>query len=129
MPRLTRPADTSSASSSALRLWSLIGLVLWLAISLSACGDDDYGSPCVSDRDCDGVCAEGKDFPGGVCTYSCSNNSHCEEGWVCIDKDGGVCLQTCPEKLFCENRYNSYWTCKDEGLLGVSAKTKVCIGD
>ena len=108
-----------------------VALVL-LSLSLPTCGDDsELGETCRDDRDCDRdkVCAEGGDFPDGLCTYTCDNTRDCPGGWSCIDKKGGICLEECSSDRECRSVYGGRWECKDEKFKGGGGRDAVCIGD
>lgn len=115
--------------------WMALGLMLATTLAtvavLHACSgdDEDYGQACDSDRDCDGLCAEGGDYPDGLCTYRCDDERDCPGGWTCVSKAGGICLELCSSERECEDHFGRKWTCKNVDLEGRSGKDPVCIGD
>ncbi len=99
-----------------------------------ACGDEDeavgkqgtlVGGPCASDDDCDGQCAQGGDFPDGMCTQSCEDDSQCPDGTVCIDKLGGSCQLACEQDTDCRGTYE----CDSQGRVGAVGEAFVCVDE
>jgi len=110
-------------------LVTFVFVAMTLLVFGTNCSDDEggLGSTCGNDGDCDGICATGHDFPGGICTYFCYDNRDCPDHWVCADKAGGTCLETCTSSDRCKDLYDSQWHCKSVSLRP-SGKAAVCIG-
>ena len=113
---------------------SWFALVLALVAVPLACGDEEeavgkegtlVGGPCASDDDCDGQCAQGGDFPEGTCTQSCTDDSQCPDGTVCIDKLGGSCHLVCEDNSDCRGLYE----CDSQGRVGAVGEAFVCVDD
>lgn len=105
-----------------------LALVLLLFI-FTGCGDteDDrlVGAECRGDRDCEEMCLQGNDYPGGFCSMRCGHSRDCPDSTACVEKDRGVCLFRCDRDSDCPRG----WECEDLRREGQSGKTHVCIGD
>lgn len=100
--------------------------------------DETSGKACASDTECGGVvgaCAnelpyrtfsayENIDAPGGYCTSTCSLDSECGEGGVCVSRGpkGGMCLKTCLERSDCRDGYG----CEPHGR-DLNFEARVCV--
>ncbi len=114
----------------ALAVFVVLAALAAGAAVVPGCSDDDnLGDSCRSDKECDGRCAEGKDFPDGLCTYACDRELDCPDGWTCADRQGGVCLKLCGSSGACREDFGAEWTCRDVGLHNSGQKDRVCIGD
>lgn len=108
-------------------------IVITLVLVTAACGRDDgdidelIGESCVSDRDCSDRCfTDPGDYPGGICSSSCTSDSDCTSDAYCIAKDGGICLFLCPE--FACDRLGPGWGCHNEDRIS-GGSISVCIGN
>lgn len=116
-------------------LFVISSLLLVLLVVLGACGDDEdtdvsvigprVGGPCVDILDCKGgsICAEGSDFPEGMCAVPCDDHDECPGASSCVAREGGVCLLACARDADCRNGYK----CKDVGDQRGGGKSLVCI--
>jgi hypothetical protein len=110
-------------------------VLLSLVTAAAACGDDDdrrgnLGAACIDHRDCDERCVRGGDWPGGMCTYSCSDDRDCPSGTACVNKDGGICAVTCRSHSDCARYgFSTDYICKSTDRKGGSGDTLVCRGD
>jgi hypothetical protein len=112
-------------------------LALCLALTpLAACGsnhDDGYagagvvGAACSHNSDCAERCVGGKDYPGGMCTVSCSRDDQCPAGTMCIDDSGGICAVGCAGNPDCDG-FGPGWSCKNRKRKGASGDVGVCHG-
>jgi hypothetical protein len=107
-------------------------LAVAAALAALACGDskDDrvLGASCTQQGDCRFTCAgPSSDFPGGLCTVSCTRDDQCPRGGaLCIDKGGGVCLFTCASDADCAF-LGPAWGCKTKDRIA-GGRANVCIG-
>ena len=97
---------------------SLATSVLALLL-LSACGDEGrapgqagsdskfVGGPCLNDTECEFTLCESSFLtPGGTCTSSCSQESHCSSGASCAATvNGWYCLVNCTSDADCRTNY------------------------
>ena len=107
----------------------LILVILFATACGHGNGDIDRleGAACISDRDCDHLCYQGGDFPGGFCSVPCATDLDCPADSLCMSEAGGVCMFTCPP--FDCGYLGTGWVCKDRDLRGTDGKANVCIGD
>lgn len=105
---------------------------LVISLALGACGDENYdpsivGGECAVDGHCarGAVCLRGSDYPGGMCSVTCSSSAQCPDYAACIDTEGGVCLVRCATNNDCPVG----WKCKNKDREGAPGKTTVCEGD
>lgn len=108
---------------------ALLALCALTAAVSTGCDDDNLGDTCGSDRDCDGICAEGEEFPDGMCTFACERELDCPEGWTCASPKGGVCMQLCTSSGACRDDFGKPWVCREISLKNSSQRERVCIGD
>lgn len=123
---------------------AVLFLIAGVALLFSGCGEDETGdtepegteefvgeeSPtvggtCTDNEDCQEKCLTGGDWPGGMCTVSCSDDRDCPDLSYCIEEERGVCLMDCMEDDDCPSGYE----CEDEDREGHRGKAYVCVGD
>ena len=92
-----------------------------LVIIIASCQDSqvsrELGAECTSDKDCDGVCATGGNYPDGMCTQRCAVDLDCPSGSACVSDMGGVCLFRCSIPGDC-TFMGPQWTCEDSTCHG-----------
>ena len=119
----------------------LVWGVLALATSVAACSDDSaalcttagvddtcVGGPCFEQDQCQELCVVGDDFPGGMCSLSCGNDSMCASGTSCVDTpsdQGFLCLLDCTDASDCRDQY----ACESLDRAETSGQVQVCVGD
>jgi hypothetical protein len=74
--------------------WFAMLAAVGLALTVSACGDDEEGRPCEVNDDCLDTEICDTDCNGGVCITPCTGNGDCSEGDVCLDATD-TCAQRC----------------------------------
>ncbi len=82
--------------------------------------------------DCDNRCLPGSEqFPDGLCTVSCLDDSDCPADSACVDTEGGVCLFTCPTVDNDESCafLGPLWRCSLEDRQADEGEVSVCIGE
>jgi hypothetical protein len=99
-------------------------VVLVLFVPLASCADDDdgfgpgaLGAPCRGNFDCPSRCEE------GFCTFSCSNDAQCPQGWACVDPHGGICSAMCGP-----NGCGPGYRCESTKRHGAGGDVMVCRG-
>ena len=122
------------------RTFPLASLTIAFVV-LAACGDDVssggsadgigndgevVGGPCDAESACasGSECITGGDFPGGMCTVSCSADADCPEGTYCISNEGGICMLPCDSKADCREGFQCEGKSKEDG----AGEKKVCNG-
>lgn len=83
------------------------------------------GGECNDDEDCEERCLTGDDWPGGMCTLNCDDDTDCPDYSYCIEEERGVCLMDCYEDDDCPSGYK----CDDEDREGHKGKIYVCVED
>ncbi len=74
------------------------------------------GGTCMHDRDCVRRCVSGdNNYPGGICTVSCSSQNDCPGGTYCVDDHGGICVPACFHPNDCVP-FGRGFTCDDRNL-------------
>lgn len=81
----------------------------------SACNND---AQCVASFEC----YEGKDFPDGHCTRTCTSDADCPPGGACVDKEKGICMLTCTRDQDCRRDYS----CKGHERITKDGEVLVC---
>ncbi len=129
------------------RLFALLGLLAGVAL-FAACGSDEtgdnnqgnqpgngeelvgedssvVGGGCFEDDACEGKCMTGSDWPGGMCTLECDNDTDCPDLSYCIAIERGICLMDCYEDADCPSGYE----CDDKDREGHRGEAYVCVED
>ena len=100
---------------------------------LPACSSSEVsrtlGAQCETRDECAERCETGTDYPDGICTTACVNDSDCPNSARCVDKEGGICLFACEVDIDCEFM-GAGWFCEAKDLHENSEEeVLVCIGD
>jgi hypothetical protein len=115
---------------------SVLGAGLLAGAIGMACGGDDVGpgsqtvgGRCASDRDCEGRCLLGGDYPGGYCSLFCRDDRDCPKGALCMEDSGGVCLVTCALPADC-GPFGPGYKCEAKKRRTIpETRAPVCVGD
>ncbi len=117
-------------SGTTHRLMAMAATLAAALCLLAGCGDASVGDhstavggSCDYHSDCDDFCLT--DWPGGMCTILCDDDSACPRDSACIDKEHGVCLMECSADRDCPGGYE----CDDEDRRGHPGKRDVCVED
>jgi hypothetical protein len=113
------------------RQFSIPALLAFAALACFGCSDPDdvgtesafVGGACQDNRDCEGTCLRGGDFPEGTCSIDCRDDGDCPAGTACIDREGGTCLLLCDRHSDCRGGYE----CDDQERHGHVGDEHVCI--
>lgn len=114
---------------SGIRVWLVSALVVLGGLAVG-CADSSVsravGARCDYDRECDGRCLTGGDYPGGLCSIACRDDDDCPSSSRCApQRAGGICLLACDDDAQCRDLMGSTWECKSQ----VGASGMVCLGD
>lgn len=103
-----------------------------LLVLVAGCGGSDVsrelGARCDDSSECDDRCLLPEDdWPGGLCTVMCDDDTDCPDEADCADEEGGVCLFTCDEVEDC--RFLGLgWTCQTLPAHPSGEGVRVCVG-
>lgn len=114
-------------------------LVTWLVatglcavlIAASGCGissdvSRQLGARCDSKDQCDERCLAGAQYPDGLCSVSCDQDSDCPTGASCADLEGGVCLFACRRADEC-TFLGTGWQCLTQPERGANPGDQVMV--
>lgn len=97
-----------------------VALVL-LPFLVGGCQDSnvsrELGAECTSDKDCDDVCADGGNYPDGMCTLHCETDDDCPSEAACVSDQGGICLYRCANNDQC-TFLGTEWDCENSVCHG-----------
>ncbi len=90
-------------------------------------GEDSrfVGGGCFDNDGCEEICMTGSDWPGGMCTLQCDDDTDCPDLSYCIAFERGICLMDCIEDEDCPIGYR----CDDEDRHGHRGDIYVCVKD
>ena len=103
-------------------------LLVWALAGCSDSLEDNLvGNTCTQNTQCRVMCETGVEFPDGFCTLSCSSDTQCPHGTVCMTTAGGVCLFPCRGIVDCQF-LGAGWRCQKKDHLP-NGQAMVCIGN